>query len=351
MDGGTGTDRLDSLRQEYLGAVVAGSGRAADRVIEEALGQTVKPQEIYLDIFQPTAYTIGQLWQANKVSVAQEHLATAIIERQMGELHPMFKPDQAGERTLVIGCVPDEWHRVGARMVADFFEADGWTVHYLGANVPIRDIVGMAREVSADLIGLSSEMLFNLPRVSELVRALDTAGLDGIPVIAGGMPFVTQPELWSSLDLHGCAADAAAAVALADSIVERESARLHPSPEDAAATVLRRMRRRLVDEATVRMVGVGAPDADLIEPGFTLTIRMVEAALAAGTPTLLDEQVNWAYEHQPYEGVSAARTLVGLEHLAATTRDLIPPPEGEVAGLYFDHLIARMQQLQRMGSE
>jgi hypothetical protein len=43
--------------------------------------------------FQPTSYTLGHLWQCNEISVAQEHLATAIIEGQMGELHPIIQHD------------------------------------------------------------------------------------------------------------------------------------------------------------------------------------------------------------------------------------------------------------------
>ncbi|MEF3272883.1 MAG: B12-binding domain-containing protein [Chloroflexus sp.] len=76
------------FQQQYLAAMLAGSSRAADRVVEQALAQGINAPRIYLDIFQPTAYEIGRLWQINRIGIAQEHLATAIIERQMGELHP-----------------------------------------------------------------------------------------------------------------------------------------------------------------------------------------------------------------------------------------------------------------------
>jgi methanogenic corrinoid protein MtbC1 len=125
-----------AFRVDYLSALRAGSGRAADRVVERALDAHVSVNDIYLSIFQATAYEIGRLWQRNEFSVAQEHLATAIIERQMGDLHHQFKARRDRKRTLVIGSVDRELHRVGSRMVADFFEQDGWTVHYLGAAVP-----------------------------------------------------------------------------------------------------------------------------------------------------------------------------------------------------------------------
>jgi MerR family transcriptional regulator, light-induced transcriptional regulator len=333
------SDEIEQLQGDYLRALVAGSGREADKVVTVALDQALSPQRIYLEIFQPTAYAIGQLWQRNKVSVAQEHLATAIVERQMGELHPMFKPAQERPHTLVLGCVPDEWHRVGARMVADFFEADGWTVHYLGANVPIKELVGLARESNADLVGLSAEMLFNLPKVAELVRALDAAGLGGLPVIAGGMPFILQSDLAQALSLRGSADNAEAALDLANQIVRAGTARVTPTPEAAAAIALRVARAQLIAEATARCVAAGDSDTDLISAGYGYVLRMLEAALVAESSALLDSQIYWANERQPHDGVSPEQLLVRLAVMAATVRALLPGPEGEVAATYLDRMV------------
>ena len=336
---------INHLQAAYLQALVVGSGREADRVVTAALDWALPPQRIYLDIFQPTAYAVGQLWQRNKVSVAQEHLATAIVERQMGELHPLFKPAHPRRRTLVLGCVPDEWHRVGARMVADFFEADGWTVHYLGANVPIRDLVGMAREGAADLVGLSAEMIFNLPRVAELVRAFDKAGLGGIPVIAGGMPFITQPDLAQALNLRGSATNAEAAVALANQIVGAATVLPTPGPEALAAVAVRTARAEILAAAMARCVAAGDTETDMIAAGYGYVLRMLEAALVAGTPALLDPQITWANDRQPHDGVAPAQLLARLHHMAATLRALLAAPHGEAAAAYIDRLIAGQRRV------
>ncbi|WP_366949938.1 B12-binding domain-containing protein, partial [uncultured Chloroflexus sp.] len=42
------------LQHRYLEAMLQGSGRAADRVVEQALAQGIHAPRIYLDIFQPT---------------------------------------------------------------------------------------------------------------------------------------------------------------------------------------------------------------------------------------------------------------------------------------------------------
>jgi len=216
-------DGLSAIRTDYLSAMRAGSGRAADRIVERALDEHMIVNDIYLNIFQATAYEIGRLWQRNEFSVAQEHLATAIIERQMGDLHHQFKAQHDRQCTLVIGCVEHEIHRVGCRMVADFFEQDGWTVHYLGAAVPTDTFIAMAKDMQADLIGLSSQMVYHVPIITAFVRALDRQGLGGIPVMAGGLPFVQQPALYQSLGVRFSGADARAALQLADSLFPREA--------------------------------------------------------------------------------------------------------------------------------
>lgn len=98
-------NNLVVLQADYLEALRLGSGRAADQVVQQALDSGADAGDVYLDIFQPTAYEIGRLWQLNRFTVAQEHLATAIIERQMGELHPLFRPRHRRPQVLVIGCV------------------------------------------------------------------------------------------------------------------------------------------------------------------------------------------------------------------------------------------------------
>jgi methanogenic corrinoid protein MtbC1 len=213
---------LLKYQNEYLNAMKKGSGREADKVVQQALDTHILVNQVYLDIFQSTAYEIGRLWQRNEFSVAQEHLATAIMERQMGDLHSLFKPVRQKPKTLVIGCVDKEFHRLGARMVADFFEQDGWNVYYLGAAVPAKTFIAMAKEMQADLIGLASQLIFRLPAITQFVRELDQSGLGGIPVMVGGLPFVQQPELYKTLGVQFSGLDAAEAVRKANQITPCE---------------------------------------------------------------------------------------------------------------------------------
>ena len=112
-----------------------------------------------------------------------------------------------------------EFHRVGCRMVADFMEQAGWAVYYLGAAVPVRDFVSIARSVNADLVGVSAQMVYHVPSITNFVREFDNQGMGGIPIMAGGLPFVQQPGLYRALGVRFSGVDARAAVAEASQVL------------------------------------------------------------------------------------------------------------------------------------
>ncbi|MDD4138379.1 MAG: cobalamin B12-binding domain-containing protein, partial [Methanoregula sp.] len=116
-------------------------------------------------------------------------------------------------RSLVATCVSDELHDVGIRMVADFFEMDGWDTQYLGANVPAASIVAMIRDRHADAIAISSTMPYHIPRVYELIRAIRADPTTaGTRIVIGGYPFNLMPDLWKRIGADAGAISADEAV-------------------------------------------------------------------------------------------------------------------------------------------
>ena len=210
---------LQGLQKKYLQAIKAGDSEEADSLLQDALGQAFSPADIYLFIFQPSAYEIGSLWENSLISVGQEHVASAMIERHMGELHTQFKPRQPQHKKLILGCVDREYHRIGLRMVADFFEMDGWEVRYLGASVPADAFATMVKEFQPDLIGISIEVDYHLPRLAEFQMELKRQGVGPIPIMVGGLPFIRNPHLVQELGLAFTASNARQAVEKANQLI------------------------------------------------------------------------------------------------------------------------------------
>jgi len=217
----TRENSLYTVAQSCLEALTTANRKKAWEVIEQAVTSGVPVRDIYLHVFQPVLRETGRLWQIGKAGIAQEHYVTASILLFISRLHDQIHSaaGKTGRRgkTLVAGCVSDELHDVGIRMVADFFEMDGWDTYYIGGNIPAQSLLEAVRDQHADVVALSSTMAFHLPVVHYLVRSLhaDPKTRD-IKIIVGGYPFNSVPDLWKQVGADAFAGNADDAVAAAN---------------------------------------------------------------------------------------------------------------------------------------
>lgn len=197
----------------YLDAIVAGNRREAFGVVDRALDEGMDLRALYLEIFQPALREIGKLWQQNRITVADEHLATAITQAAMARLYDRLFAAAAGEGPLLVAaCADTERHEVGLRMICDILEMEGWDTVFLGATVPVEDLVEMVLARRPDVVALSASIAPHLPRVREAIRAIREATPGGGPVIAvGGRPFLDDPRLAEQVGADLTAKDAAEA--------------------------------------------------------------------------------------------------------------------------------------------
>lgn len=205
-----GESPLDALRDRYLQAVLAGDRRIAFAVVDEALRGGAHLRQVYLDLFQPALREVGRLWEANRISVADEHLATAITEAAMARLYErLFESVDTQGRLLLAACADVERHEVGLRMLCDVLEMEGWDTVFLGASVPISDLVEMVRARKPDVVALSASIAPHLGRVRAAVDALRGELGDRAPLIAvGGRAFHDDPALAARIGADVTANDA-----------------------------------------------------------------------------------------------------------------------------------------------
>ena len=212
---------FEELRTRYLQVLLQGQRHLASELILQAVEDRVSVKDIYLQIFQPVQYEIGLLWQTNEVSIAQEHYCTASTQLIMSQLYPyIFNTEKKGRR-LIATCVGGELHEIGLRMVADFFEMDGWDTYYLGANMPTGGIIESVETIQPDAIAISVSMAFNIETAANLIERIQASALEKrAKVLVGGRPFNVSSNLWQQVGADGYAKNAAEAINLANSLVE-----------------------------------------------------------------------------------------------------------------------------------
>lgn len=204
--------RLKALRDRYLEAQLAGDRREAVRlVLEEGLARGIAVSALQSGVIQEAQREIGRLWQQNRISIAQEHMATAISQVAVSRLFEEARPDPAVGVRVLVACVEGEMHEFPARLVADFLELAGFEVLYLGANVPTDDLVKMLREELPGVLALSLTMSFNAPSLRSAVERVRAEWPD-LPIVAGGHALAWEPELATRFGVETCAGDAPALV-------------------------------------------------------------------------------------------------------------------------------------------
>ena len=188
---------VDTLAQQYLDALLDCDGAAARRLVEDAVGSGMRVEDVYLHVLQPALYEVGDRWANGEISVAQEHLATAVTEGVISGLAGSLATRDAAEGPAgraIVTCTNGERHAMGARMVADFLAGAGWNVDYLAASTPSADIPRLAELLAADLVVLSTSLPWLLEEVPGICAAL--RALPRPPRIAvGGRAYGGDEEL------------------------------------------------------------------------------------------------------------------------------------------------------------
>lgn len=192
----------------FLRALLSGDHRGCIGIAQSSVRSSEDLEDFYQQIIQPAMYEIGVLWERNEISVAQEHLASAIVTRTLSALDISDRLQGSKDRRVVVSASPGEFHEIGAWMVSDYFDSRGWQVRYLGANTPLEDLIDLLVDFRPSILALSVTMSFNLVAAKEIIEAVRAEELcSGVRILVGGRVFNENEALWKSIGADGFASD------------------------------------------------------------------------------------------------------------------------------------------------
>jgi len=202
-----------SLSGGYADVLLGPSPREARTAAFGLLDRGLKPRALYLEVLGPALQEVGLRWQRGLISVAQEHLATAIVSSVMATVAPRLVELPPIARRAVLACTDGELHDVGLRMVSDFLEADGWDVLFLGALTPPDALQLLVAENTPDVVGLSTALTTHLASAADAIAAIRE--LDVSPfVMVGGRAYRDDSSVAIGVGADVLLADAGAASAV-----------------------------------------------------------------------------------------------------------------------------------------
>jgi excisionase family DNA binding protein len=196
---------------ELAARLAEGDEAEAWRLTQTALASAFTPEQLYLEVLAPAMRSVGDEWAAGRISIAEEHRASALAYRIVGRLGPLFTRRGPQRGLVVLGTPTGDRHGFVTALLADPLRGRGFAVADLGADTPAASFAEIVEnEPRALAAGIAVSVPVGDDVVSETIDAI--RGARAVPVLLGGRA-ITSARHATSLGADGYSETAADALA------------------------------------------------------------------------------------------------------------------------------------------
>ncbi|MFE0037524.1 B12-binding domain-containing protein [Streptomyces sp. NPDC059015] len=327
---------LSRARDELWQAVDARDEPTAAQAVFDLLDSGLAAEDVLLEVIAPVQHRVGVEWAAGRITVAQEHAATAVHDRIIAAMAhrpgPRSREPGATGMSVTVACVEGEWHALPARILAETLRLRGHTVDFLGAQVPTPHLIAHLHRTAPDVVALSSSLPTRLPTAHAAITAVQATG---VPVLAGGAAFAPDGRYARRLGADAWAAEAREAA----EVLGRGLSRPHvdaarPAVEDLPHlidqeyTMVSRGKRQLVKNTLAglerrlpAMRSYGEAERERTAEDVAHIVDFLAAALYIDDVRLFTGFLDWTGDILEARGVSARVLLPGLDLLQVDLKD------------------------------
>ena len=205
------------MQEELMELLLGDDPQASLDWAKENLAGDFGVTDFFNEVFTPAMAAVGDKFGRMEIFLPElmdaADRAQAISDQVVQPMLASAGSDQEVIRgKIVMASVKGDLHDIGKNMVCLMLRVNGFDVIDMGVDVPPRDVLEKAKEVGADLMGLSSLMTTSMPYMKECVELRDGFGYkDEFKVIVGAAPITA--EYTAEIGADGFGKDAVDAVA------------------------------------------------------------------------------------------------------------------------------------------
>ena len=203
-------DTEEFLKEAKKSIRDADKGKAQE-LAKQAIAEGLDPLEVINKGFRAGITEVGELFGRGELFLP-ELILSAEAMKGATDILTSALPEGAKERgKVVIGTAQGDIHDIGKSMVISFLQANGFEVYDLGRDVEMQKFIDKAKEVDADIIGMSALLTTTMSMQKTLIQELKKTGLrEKFKVMVGGAPATQRWADRIGADAYGVdAADAA----------------------------------------------------------------------------------------------------------------------------------------------
>ena len=162
-------------------------------------------RDFWEHIILPSLYNIGHKWAEAEISVGEEHTATSICQRVMSEHYKKIIPHIRDKKNILVTTSPNELHEVGARMLSDILELNGYDVFFVSSKSSNEKKSNAVLEEKIDFVLISTTLVGNILETKELIKKIRDKLKPNLPkIIIGGQAFIHAENATELVDADYC---------------------------------------------------------------------------------------------------------------------------------------------------
>jgi 5-methyltetrahydrofolate--homocysteine methyltransferase len=187
--------RSGTVEERLSHAMVKGIDAYIEADTEEARAKLGRPLSVIEGPLMAGMSVVGDLFGAGKMFLPQVVKSARVMKKAVAYLTPFMEAEKAqmaaaGEVVrvqgkIVMATVKGDVHDIGKNIVGVVLACNNYEVIDLGVMVPAEKILERAKEVRADIIGLSGLITPSLDEMVHVAREMERRGLK-LPLLIGG---------------------------------------------------------------------------------------------------------------------------------------------------------------------
>jgi methanogenic corrinoid protein MtbC1 len=213
----------EDIITRYLEPLLRGDRKSCRVVIEETLQKGIPANSVYIHLIWPVMVEVERLLRSDKISLVQEHLATRINRTIVDQLQNKLPRRPVRNKKIAVCCAAEELQELGAQIVTDLFESDGWEVRFLGGGLTNDDVFAFIHEYAPDILLIYGTNPKQAPDIRRLIDKI--RGVNAWPnmriMVSGGL-FNRAEGLWEEIGADAFAVTAENAIQIASDVIQME---------------------------------------------------------------------------------------------------------------------------------
>ncbi|MBK9121309.1 MAG: cobalamin-dependent protein [Phycisphaerales bacterium] len=196
----------EPLLTRYLQPLLAGRRAECFDLIMDALRTGANSTDLLCDVIWPAMAQVERLYRDDRISTATEHMACRINRTAADQLQAHLPNTPANGKRAVLMCADTEHEELGAQMVGDLLQSEGWEVFLVGGGVPDDEILAITGQLRPQMLLIFGAVPEAVPQTRALIDHLhDINACPTMNIVVVGGIFNRADGLWREIGADGFA--------------------------------------------------------------------------------------------------------------------------------------------------